>query len=104
MYFDLRRDLFGLGADALFAGARGARERLPIRSIANVIQEQIDDAGLTGRISPADLGLYGARKLISEGIAPQDVFLMVRSKGIPKPLRGGEPDPGILQGFHPLHS
>lgn len=46
VYLEQRRDLFGFGSDALFASARGSRERLPIRSIANIIQSQIDALGL----------------------------------------------------------
>lgn len=102
-YFDHRRDLFGVRSEALFTSARGARERLPIRSIANIIQLQIDNAGLTGRITPADLGRYGAAKLIAEGVAPQDALLMIGYKRIPRLLRGGEPDPDLLPAFHPLH-
>lgn len=103
-YFGHRRDLFGLGSDALFASARGARERLPIRTISNIIQLQIADAGLTGRIMPADLGRYGAAKLISEGAAPQDALLMIGYNRIPIRARGNESDPGILRAFHPLHA
>lgn len=104
IYLDHRRDLFGLGSDALFASVRGARERLPIRTIANIIQVQIANAGLTGRIMPADLGRYGAAKLIAEGGAPQDALLMIGYKRIPLPARGKEPCPDILRAFHPLHA
>ncbi|UPJ53418.1 hypothetical protein IVB30_20135 [Bradyrhizobium sp. 200] len=102
-YFDHRRDLFGIGSDALFASVRGARERLPIRTIANIIQIQIANAGLTGRIMPADLGRYGTAKLIAEGVAPQDALLMIGYKRIPMPARGNELDPNILRACHPLH-
>lgn len=92
-YFSHRRDLFGVGSEALFASARGVRERLPIRSIANIIQAQIANAGLTGRITSADLGRYGAAKLIAEGVAPHDALLMIGYKRIPMPARGNELDP-----------
>lgn len=102
-YFGHRRDLFGIGSDALFASVRGARERLPIRTIANIIQVQIAKAGLTGRIMPADLGRYGAAKLIAEGVAPQDALLMIGFKRIPMPSRGNELPSDMLRAFHPLH-
>ncbi|MBR0689857.1 hypothetical protein JQ594_28365 [Bradyrhizobium manausense] len=102
IYLGHRRDLFGLGSDALFASARGARQRLPIRSIANIIQEQIADAGLTGRITPADLGRYGAAKLMSEGMPSQDAILMIGYKRIPA-ARSNEPCLDTLQKYHPLH-
>jgi site-specific recombinase XerD len=100
-----RRDLFGLGSDALFASSRGSRERLPLRSIAQVIQMQIEDAGLTDRICPADLARYPVAKLISEGAGAQDAIIMVGYKRVPGV--SGETAPsgsGALKAFHPLHS
>jgi hypothetical protein len=41
------------------------------------MQTQIEEAGLEGRIVPADLGRYPAAKLISEGTAPGAVAGLV---------------------------
>jgi site-specific recombinase XerD len=106
LYLDLRRDLFGLGSEALFVSTRGSRDRLPLRSIAQAIQTQIEEAGLEGRIIPADLGRHPAAKLISEGAAPHDAVLMLGYKRIP----GGNKGPTTLRSsdalklFHPLYS
>jgi hypothetical protein len=71
---DLRRDLFGLGSEALFVSTKGARE-----------------AGLEGRIIPADLARYPAAKLLSEGAGEQDAvgmigYICVHSCGTSMPL------------------
>jgi hypothetical protein len=50
LYLELRRDLFGFGSEALFVSTRGARERLPLRSIAQAIQLQIENASLEERM------------------------------------------------------
>jgi site-specific recombinase XerD len=105
-YLDLRRDLFGYGSEALFVSGRGSRDRLPLRSIAQAIQAQIEDAGLEGRISPADLARYPAAKLVSEGAGPQDAILMLGYKRIPGASRS-QTNALIsesLKHFHPLHS
>jgi site-specific recombinase XerD len=106
LYLDLRRDLFGLGSEALFVSTKGSRDRLPLRSIAQAIQTQIDEAGLKGRISPADLARYPAAKLVSEGAGPQDAILLLGYKSIPGASSGHAATPisGPLKLFHPLHS
>jgi hypothetical protein len=104
-YLEHRRDLFGLGSDALFASSRGRRERLPLRSIAQVIQMQIEDAGLTDQICPADLARYPVAKLISEGAGPQDAIVMVGYKRVPGVSDETTPSGSdVLKAFHPLHS
>ncbi|WP_426418098.1 tyrosine-type recombinase/integrase [Bradyrhizobium genosp. A] len=105
-YLELRRDLFGFGAEALFVSSTGACDRLPLRSIACGIQIQIEDAGLQGRISPSDLGRYLAAKLISEGVPPHEAVLMLGYKRVPGVSRGNtETLPSsALKEFHPLHS
>lgn len=100
-----RRDLFGLGSDALFASSRGRRERLPLRSIAEIIQMQIDDAGVTGRVYPADLARYSVAKLISEGAGAQDAIVMTGYKRVPGVSKETAPyGLNALETFHPLHS
>lgn len=102
-YLQSRRDLFGLGSDALFVSSRGAKTRLPIRSIADIIQSQIDAAGLSDHISPSDLGRYAACKLLSEGASPQDALLVVGLRRIPGRSRCNPAQPGLFKGLHPLH-
>ena len=66
---------------------------------------QIEDAGLTDRICPADLARYPVAKLMSEGAGPQDAIIMVGYKRVPGV--SGETAPsgsGALKAFHPLHS
>ena len=106
LYLDLRRDLFGLGSEALFVSTKGPRDRLPLRSISQAIQTQIDEAGLEGRLSPADLARYPAAKLVSEGVGPQDAIVMLGYKSIPgvSGSRTTTPVSESLQLFHPLHS
>lgn len=102
-YLQSRRDLFGLGSEALFVSTRGARERLPLRSVADIIQSQIDAAGLTDLLTPADLGRYAASKLLSEGASPQDALLVVGLRRIAGQNRSNPVQPGIFKGLHPLH-
>ena len=106
LYLDLRRDLFGLRSEALFVSTTGSRDRLPLRSIAQAIQTQIDEAGLEGRISPADLARYPAAKLVSEGAGPQDAILMLGYTSIPgaSSSQAATPISESLKLFHPLHS
>lgn len=104
-YLGHRRDLFGLGSDALFASSRGRRERLPLRSIAQIIQMQIEDAGLTDRIWPADLARYPVAKLISEGACLQDAIVMTGYKRVPGVSKETAPcGLNALETFRPLHS
>jgi site-specific recombinase XerD len=106
LYLEHRRDLFGLGSEALFVSTRGARERLPLRSIAQVIQSQIEDASLDERMNPADLARYPAAKFISEGTGPHDAVLMLGYKRIPGVYKGPTMPrtSDALKLFHPLHS
>jgi hypothetical protein len=87
LYLELRRDLFGLGSEALFVGSKGSRGRLPLPSIAQAIQTQIGEAGLGGRIIPADIGRYSAAKLACEGAGEQDAVRMIGYKRIPVALK-----------------
>jgi len=101
-YLEHRRDLFGLESDALFASSRGRRERLPLRSIAQVIQMQIEAAGLTDRICPADLARYPVAKLISGGAGPQDAIVMTGYKRVPGVSEETNPSGSdSLKAFHP---
>lgn len=102
-YLQSRRDLFGLGSEALFVSTRAARKRLPLKSVADIIQSQIDAAGLTDHIAPADLGRYAASKLLSEGASPQDALLVSGLRRIPGRGRSGPLEPDIFKGLHPLH-
>jgi site-specific recombinase XerD len=106
LYLDLRRDLFGLGSEALFVSTKGSRDRLPLRSIAQAIQTQIDEAGLKGRINPSDLARYPAAKLVSEGAGQQDAILLLGYKSIPRASsdHAATPISGAFKLFHPLHS
>jgi site-specific recombinase XerD len=106
LYLELRRDLFGLGSEALFVSTRGARERLPLRSIAQNIQSQIENASLEERMNPADLARYPAAKFISEGTAPHHAVLMLGYKRIPGVYKGPTMPrtSDALKLFHPLHS
>lgn len=79
---------------------RGSRTA-SIRTIANITQVQIANAGLTGRIMPADLGRYGAAKLIAEGVAAQDALLMIGYKRIPMPAPGQRTGSRILRTLPP---
>jgi hypothetical protein len=88
LYLELRRDLFGLGSESLFVGTKGTRGRLQLRSIAQAIQTQISEAGLGGRISPADIGRYSAAKLASQGAGEQDAVRMIGYKRIPVAFKG----------------
>jgi site-specific recombinase XerD len=104
-YLAYRRDLFGLGSDALFVSSKGRRERLPLRSIAQIIQMQIDDAGVSGRVYPADLARYPVAKLISEGAGPQDAIVMTGYKQVPGiPEETIQSGSNSLRAFHPLHA
>jgi hypothetical protein len=92
-----------LGFEALFVSTRGLRERLPLRSIANAIQSQIDEVGLTHAIAPSDLGRYAVGKLLAEGIYPRDALLAVGFKRVPGQDRNRPSTDAIFGNFHPLH-
>jgi hypothetical protein len=66
---------------------------------------QIEDAGMTDRICPADLARYSAAKLISEGACPQDAIVMTGYKRVPGASKEATPcGLNALETFHPLHS
>src|SRR5262249_6078392 len=106
LYLEGRRDLFGFGSEALFVSFTGARDRLPLRTIASDIQSQIQSAGLEERIAPSDLARYPAAKLVSEGVTLQDAILMLGYKRIPTGSRSQTEASALepLKLFHPLHS
>jgi site-specific recombinase XerD len=103
-YFGARRNLFGLGSEALFVGTTGTEDRLPLRSIANAIQSLIDEAGLADLISPSDIGRYAAGKLLAEGACPKDALLAVGFKRVPGRGRNSKLVDGDFGNFHPLHA
>ena len=73
--------------------------------IIQIIQMQIDDAGVTGRVYPADLARYPVAKLISEGAGAQDAIVMTGYRQVPGvPEETSPSGSDSLKAFHPLHA